>query len=299
MTRTSSFLLTGISSLLVAAPATAASPDALYRALLNTMPTNLPSGFSSAAPTAVPQNFPGLVGEVDLVFHGGDPKARLGFFVFNDFNSASEFNRNRLPKFSHAQKLLAYPPMARCINTPNGIGYCDMWIQDKNVIMTAAASKIDGGADTLMAFGFRYLNSISVSQNTASAPMPVANPVQITACSLLTQDEVENALKQGVGSPEPDKAGGCSWRGSGGGGVTVQVFETGQNGFNNAKKRSLQSSSLPGIGDDAFGFGSLAGFVQIQLIKNGHFVGITLENPRDPSKFETAKALAQKIATRL
>jgi hypothetical protein len=150
-----------------------------------------------------------------------------------------------------------------------------------------------------MAFGFRYLNSISVSQNAASALMPVANPGEITACSLLTQEEVESALRQPVGSPEQDKAGGCSWRGSTGGGVSVQVFETGQNGFNNAKKRSLQSTSLPGIGDDAFGFVSLAGFVQIQLIKNDHFVALTLESSRDPAKLQTAKALAQKIAARL
>jgi hypothetical protein len=171
-----------------------------------------------------------------------------------------------------------------------------MWIEDKNVIMTAAASKIEGGADTLMAFGFRYLNSISVSQTAGSAPVPVVNPGEITACSLLTQEEVENALRQRVGSPEPDKAGGCSWRGLGGGAVTVQVFETGQRGFNAAKSRSIRSTPLPGIADEAFGFVSLAGFVQIQLIKNGHFVGITLESQRDPSKLETAKALATKIA---
>jgi hypothetical protein len=82
-------------------------------------------------------------------------------------------------------------------------------------------------------------------------------------------------------------------------GVSIQVFETEQNGFNNAKRRSLQSTPLPGIADEAFGFVSLAGFVPIQLIKNGHFVGLTLESPHDPSKLETAKALATKIAARL
>ena len=285
--------------LLVPISVNAASGDALYQALLNTTPTNLPTGFNSTTPTAVPQNFPGLVGEVDLVFHGGDPKARLGFFIFTDFNTTSEFNRKQVPPFIRGQKLLAFPPMARCMNASDGSAYCNMWIEEKNVIMTAAASKIDGGADALMAFGFRYLNSISVSQNAASALMPVANPGEITACSLLTQEEVESALRQPVGSPEQDKAGGCSWRGSTGGGVSVQVFETGQNGFNNAKKRSLQSTSLPGIGDDAFGFVSLAGFVQIQLIKNDHFVALTLESSRDPAKLQTAKALAQKIAARL
>jgi hypothetical protein len=297
MKRTTISLLAATLLLLALASASAASGDALYRALLSTTPTNLPPGFNSATPTAVPQNFPGLIGEIDLVFHGGDSKARLGFFVFNDFNTASEFNRKQVPRFTPGQKLLAYPPMARCRNASDGTAFCDMWVEDKNVIMTAAASKIDGGADVLMAFGFRYLNSIS--QNSASLASSTPKPGEITACSLLTQDEVENALRQRVRSPEPDKAGGCSWRASSGGGVSVQVFETGQNGFNNAKRRSLQSTPLPGIGDDAFGFVSLAGFVQIQLIKNGHFVGLTLESQRDPAKLEAAKSLATKIAARL
>ena len=297
MKRTTVCVTIGSLLLLVLASVNAGSGDALYQALLNTNPTNLPTGFNSATATAIPQNFQGLVGEVDLVFHGGDPKARLGFFVFNDFNAASEFNRKQVPPFIRGQKLLAFPPMARCRNASDGTAFCDMWIQDKNVIMTAAASKIEGGADVLMAFGFRYLNS--VGQNLASQPVPTPTPGGIAACSLITQEEVESALRQRVGPLERDKAGGCSWRGSGGGAVTVQAFETGQNGFNGAKKRSLQSTPLPGIADEAFGFVSLAGFVQIQLIKNGHFVALTLESSRDPSKLETAKTLATKIAARL
>jgi hypothetical protein len=270
--------------------------ETLYTRLVNTTPTNLPSGFSSATPTAVSQNFPGLIGEVDLVFHGGDPKARLVFFVFNDFNSASEFNRKHLPPFIRGQKLLAFPPMARCINAPNETGYCDMWVQDSNVIMTAAASKIDGGADALMAFGFRYLNSIS--QNAASQPAPAPKTGGIAPCSLVTQEEVESALKQRVGPPEPDKVGGCNWRGAGDG-LTVQVFDTGRAGFDAAKSHSVGTTSFTGIGDEAFGFVSLAGFVQINLIKNGRYVAITLQSQRDPSKLETAKTLARKIAGRL
>jgi hypothetical protein len=281
---------------LVAHSCTAASGDALYKALVNTTPTNLPPGFSSATPTAVPQKVQGLIGEVDLVFQGADPKARLGFFVFNDFNSASEFNRNHLPPVIRGQKLLAFPPMARCIEAPGGTGYCDMWIQDQNIIMTAAASKINGGADALMAFGFRYLNSLS--QNAVRQPVPAPKPGAIAACSLVTQQEVENALKQRVAAAEPDKAGGCNWRGSSGE-LTIQVFDTGRAGFEAAKSHSSGTTPVSNIGDEAFGFVSLAGFVQIQLIKNGHFVALTLESPRDPSKLETAKALATKIAARL
>ena len=64
-------LFTTTPFLLGLALASAGSGDALYQALLNTTPTSLPAGFNSATPTAAPQNFPGLIGEVDLVFHGG------------------------------------------------------------------------------------------------------------------------------------------------------------------------------------------------------------------------------------
>ena len=297
MKRTRISLIAATLFCLMAASIIAASGQALYQALLNTTPTNLPPGFSSAGTSKGTSQQPGLVGEVDLTFKDGDPKARLSFFVFTDFTSASEFNRNHLPKFSSNQKLLAFPPMARCLETSDRTGYCDVWIQDQNVIMTAAASKVSGGADALMTFGFKHLNSIA--QGAARQPVQTPKTGGIAACSLVTQEEVENALKQRAGSPEPDKTGGCSWRGSSGGGVSVQVFETGQNGFNNAKKRSRQSTPLPGIGDDAFDFVSLAGFVQINLIKNGHYVAVTLQSQRDPAKLETAKALAQKIAGRL
>jgi hypothetical protein len=281
----------------VAGPA-AGRAEVLYQALLKTTPANSPPGFSSATPTAVPQNFAGLIGEVDLVFQGGDPKARLGFFVFPDFNTASEFNRKHLPPLGPrvpGYKLLAYPPMARCVEIPEKGGYCDMWIQDYSVIMVASASKEDGAVE-LMGFGFKYLSS--VYENLAKQPGPAPRPGGIDACSLVTKEEVENALRQRVASPEPDKTGGCFWRGAGGG-LTVQVFGTGQAGFNAAKSHSVSTTPFSGIGDEAFGFVSLAGFVQINLIKNGHYVAITLQSQRDPAKLETAQTLARKLAGRL
>src|SRR6266853_160520 len=134
----------------------AVSPDALYQALLKAPLPAMPPGFHSAAVTPIPQKEAGLVGEVDLVFQGNDPKARLGLFVLTDFKAASEFNRKHLPPFTRGQKLLAYPPMARCIEVPGQPGYCDQWIQDFGVIMVATASKEDGATE-LMGFGFKHL----------------------------------------------------------------------------------------------------------------------------------------------
>jgi hypothetical protein len=290
--------LTVTQFLAMAASAGAVSQDALYQALLKAPLPTTTSRFTSAQATPVPQKVEGLVGEVDVVFQGNDPKARIGLFVFADRNAASEFNHKQMPPLRPGvpgYKLLAYPPLARCVEIPEKGGYCDMWIQDYSVIMVASASKEDDAAE-LMGFGFKYLSS--VYGNLAQQPAPPPKPGGISACSLVTQDEVESAMRQRMASPEPDKVGGCNWRGSGDG-LTVQVFDTGQAGFNAARSHSVGTMTFPGIGDDAFGFVSLAGFVQINLIKNGHYVAITLQSQRDPSKLETAKTLAQKIAGRL
>ena len=268
----------------VITPANTVSQNDLYQALLRAPRPATPSGFGSAAATPVPQKIEGLIGEVDLLFQG-NPRARLGLFVFADRSAASEFNRKQLPPLERGvpgYKLLAYPPMARCVEIPEKGGYCDMWIQDYSVIMVASASKEDAAAD-LMGFGFKYLSSVYGNLARQAAPAP--KPGGITPCSLVTQEEVESALKQRVGPPEPDKVGGCNWRGAGDG-LTVQVFDTGRAGFDAAKSHSVSTTSFSGIGDEAFGFVSLAGFVQLNLIKNGHYVAITLQSQRDPAKLE-------------
>jgi hypothetical protein len=274
----------------------AVSPEALYQALLKAPLPTTPPGFSSAAATPVPQKVAGLVGEVDLVFQGNDPKARLGLFVFTDFNAASEFNRKHLPPAIPGQKRLAYPPLARCVEIPGQGGYCDQWIEDFGVIMVATASKMDAAAE-LMGFGFKHLSS--VYESLARQPAPPPRPGGTDPCSLVTKEDVETALRGPVRAPEPDKVGGCFWQGAAGDGLSVQVFDTGQTGFNAAKSHSVGTMAFPGIGDEAFGFVSLAGFVQINLIKNGRYVAITLQSQRDPAKLETAKTLARKIAGRL
>jgi hypothetical protein len=139
----------------------------------------------------------------------------------------------------------------------------------------------------------QYLNSLSRGAARQSVPAAKAG-----GAAAITQQEVESALKQRVAAWEADKAGGCNWRGSAGE-LTIQVFDPGRAGFEAAKSHSPGTTPFSNIGDEAFGSVSLAGFVQIQLIKNGHFVALTLDSPRDPSKLETAKGLARKISGRL
>jgi len=276
----------------------AMSPDALYRTLLKAEFTNLPAGFSKPALTAIEFNeqTQGPVGGVEATFSAAN-KTGIVYLVFSDFNSASEYNRKHLPPTIPNQKLLAYPPMARCAPTPNNTGYCDLWIEQYNVIMIAAAPQPDT-TSTLMGIGFKHL--ASVAENPPSENTPPSKPSSSGSCSLLTKQEVESALHQSTRNPEPNATGGCFFGAtSSGDGVTIESPGTGKSGFDAVKSRMSAATSLSGIGDQAFAFSSLAGFVQINLIKNNKYVTMIYQNQRDSARMETAKSLAKLIASRL
>jgi len=276
------------------------APDPLYQALLGVHFTNLPAGLTaadvSAARLTEQAKEAGITGEVDIRFKGDDSKAKCAYFVFKDFDAASEFNRKFLPKVIPGQKLLAYPPFARCVESPGAGGYCDMWVQDEGVILSCTAAKVDNDAATLMSLGFKNLSTVyeNLSRQASAPPSPKA----VGTCSLLTHEEIQSALNEQVSEPEPDRVGGCSWRGRGEDALTIQENNTGRSGFDNAKARSAGTQAISGIGDEAFGFVSLAGFVQIQFIHHNRFIAFTLQSS-NPSKFEIAKSLAAKIASRL
>ena len=130
------------------------SGQKLYETLLKANLTNLPTNYST--PTISPVTFneqnKGPLGGVQVEFPTNDVKTGIVYLVFEDRNETSEYNRKHLPPQIPGEKLLAYPPMARCALTPNGAGYCDMWIQDYNVIMVAAASNMDAASE-LMSVG--------------------------------------------------------------------------------------------------------------------------------------------------
>jgi hypothetical protein len=238
----------------------------------------------------------GLIGQLEVSFQGNDPKAKMGYFLFSDFTAASDFNRKYLPPMIPGQKLLAYPPMARCADVPNIGGYCDMWIQDDSVILSTVASQMDV-ASALIAAGFKQWSAIH--NRIASQPPPPVKPGGLDACSLITIDEAQSALHQQTQRPEADRVGGCNWRTNSGDDITVQLPGTGRQGFDASKAHTSGTTPLPGIGDDAFFFASLAGFIQIDFIRNGHYAVLIYQCERDPDKLGTAKTLAAKIASRL
>jgi hypothetical protein len=290
-------VVTALILLSFAIPVLAVSPQDLYRELLNSKFQQLPGGFQSANVKAVPvHSGSGLIGEVDVILQETEPQTGFAYFVFSDFNTASEFNRSKLPPTLPGQTLLAYPPMARCADLPNGVGYCDIWVQDENVILATRAAKVSGGAADLMSVAFKNLTSIYERLNAQGHAAPA--PTVTGSCALLSADEVANALHQQA-NPEADRIGGCNWVTNSADTITIQVPENGGSGYDNAKSRKSGITEISGIGDSAFGFTSLAGFVEIDFVKKDHYIVLIYANQRDSNREQTAKQLAAKIAARL
>jgi hypothetical protein len=118
-------------------------------------------------------------------------------------------------------------------------------------------------------------------------------------CSLLTAQEIGAALNEQIGPPQAIQTGGCIWRGGGTDSVTIEAPGTGRPGFDNAKSRTSPAVALSGIGDAAFSFTSLAGFVQVSLVKGGTFLTVLVQTNGGKGAPAAAKSLSAKIASRL
>jgi hypothetical protein len=118
-------------------------------------------------------------------------------------------------------------------------------------------------------------------------------------CSLLTTQEVGAALHEQIGPPQAIQTGGCIWRGSGTDSVTLEAPGTGRPGFDNAKSRMPAAVSLAGVGDAAFAFTSLAGFVEVGLVKRGTFLTVLVQTGGGKGAQAAASSLSAKIAGRL
>jgi hypothetical protein len=285
--------------------AASVTPASLYEALLRTPFGLLPGGFAnpivSSMPLTASDRNNGIIGGAQVTFRGPDPQAKLAFVVLSDYAAASNFNHQYLANVLPNQKLLAYPPMARCADVPGRGGRCDMWLQTDNAIIVATAARVDGDAAILMRIGYDHLRAAANSAAAVPAQPPVSAGTP-DACALVTASEAALALNGArVGGPQRDQVGGCSWPSLSvpGDGLTVQVIGTGRAGFDAAKKRTSGAVALPGVGDDAFVFVSQAGFVQVGIVKHGRYVSFSLQSQRDAMRLDKAKTLAASIAARL
>jgi hypothetical protein len=276
--------------------------EALYDGLLKANVGNPPAGFSSPTIAAVDispiERDAGMIGAVQVTFSENGRQALVRYYVFRESGAAITYNNQHLGLAGHVGKLLLYPPFADCLDRGDG-GYCDMLAQADTVIMTAQASQVDGAAAPLLGFGYQHLNDVSSALASIVPPPPIVGGAD--PCALATKAEIEAALDGPAGPPQADRAGGCHWGSMrvAGDGVTVQSKEGGGSSFNFDRGRMSSATPLPGIGDDAFAFVSLAGFVQLNLLRNEHHVVIILQAQRDAARLEKAKKLAAEIAGRL
>ena len=119
-------------------------------------------------------------------------------------------------------------------------------------------------------------------------------------CSLIDPSAIEAALGGPATRAPGGTVNGCAWRSAlvAGDGVTIQVDDGGQEKFAFDRGR-LTTVALPGVGEDAFAFSSVAGFVQLGLLKHGTYVTMVLQLQNDSNRLERAKALAERIAGRM
>jgi len=273
--------------------------DNLYRSLLRTPLENVPPGRSvniAAVPLGADAAGTGLVGIVSITFPGGDPRAQITYYVFDSAGNAVAYDNQHLSMPPHTGKLLAYPPMAHCADTPNG-GYCDLIVEGSGVVITTAASApMDRASVPMMGLAFQHLNRV------LSEPAPVPAPPVVgglSACDLVDPADVEAAVGAATSPPKADQIGGCSWMSQRGGGLSIQPQEGGRSKFEFDRRRTQGAILIPDIGDAAFGFQSLAGFVQINLLKGDRYVVIILQGEGPNYRLRAATALAAKVAARL
>jgi len=139
---------------------------------------------------------------------------------------------------------------------------------------------------------FIMLALVTIASQTLVAAAP-------NICSLLTVQEIGAALHEQIQPPQSIQTGGCIWRGNGTDSVTIEAPDTGRPGFDNAKVRTSPVVSLTGIGDAAFAFTSLAGFVEVGLVKGNTFLTMIVQTSGGKGVQAAATSLAAKIANRL
>jgi hypothetical protein len=84
-----------------------------------------------------------------------------------------------------------------------------------------------------------------------------------------------------------------------GDGVSLQLIDGGCSKFDFDHSRLGSVTTLNDIGDEAFEFVSLAGFVQVYVLKGNQYLAITLTNRRDPNARYSANEIARQIADRI
>jgi hypothetical protein len=145
-----------------------------------------------------------------------------------------------------------------------------------------------------------------IGQAGPSAPQ-AATPAERGAashggpCALLTASEAAAAMRSSVLHAREDSMETCFYgsQSAAGDGVSLQLIDGGCSKFDFDHSRLGSATTLNDIGDEAFEFVSLAGFVQVYVLKGNQYLAITLTNRRDPNARYSANEIARQIADRI
>jgi hypothetical protein len=274
------------------------SGDQLYQGLLHVPLENVPSSQPvkiADFPLPADAKSAGAIGAVRITFPAGDPRAQITYYVFDNSGNAITYNNRHLGLPPRTGKSLAYPPMAQCDNIASG-GYCDMIVQDNaTVITTSTSAPTDQGSGPMIALAFQHLTRVL---NVSYRPPPAPVVGGVSPCGLATPAEIATAIGAPAGNPQTDRIGGCSWM-SARGGVSVQPKDGGRQQFDFDRRRTQGAQPVDGIGDAAFAFQSLAGFVQINILKGNRYVVMILQSQAPGDHMQAARSLAASIAARM
>ena len=142
--------------------------DDLYKAVLTTTPTDLPSGISVVTMKSITDidndaKAAGLTNEVEIKLAGGDDKTFVNYYFFSSSDAAAAWDKQYFGD-SHPGKELPSPTGAQCSNFANGTGYCDFVAPDLAVLITSRGPATT--AERLMKSAYDNLMAVAKKQSS-------------------------------------------------------------------------------------------------------------------------------------
>ena len=196
--------------------------------------------------------------------------------------------------------MLPYLPAAVCRDDSDG-AICET-TEDKILIVTFS-SKLEGGATSLLSMSVENLKSVL---NSLESPQPIARheavsdfPAIPQPCSILTADDVQTALGRPIRGSRHNSDNDCLYESKPGESAMIQLFDDGIERLNHDRTQMRGTVNITGVGDDAFAFVSVAGFVQISFVKGSQYAVLVFSQQGNPNLLETGKELAKKVAARM
>jgi hypothetical protein len=301
------------------AHASADNASGVYKALLKSKPGTVPRGFSSASVKPLGLNADdsrnGMIGAVEVDFTGAPAAAQIRYAVFAQASDAARystvFSQNLTAR--GAQRIFfPYFPEAECAasgqNQVCAVAAGNVFVVAvSRGIVSANTPEHQGlqgdSAGNVGRIAMAYLQSARSMAGKVASPAALSRPPGSTPdpCAILTRTDATAAIGSQVLNPRRDTTGTCSYGSqvSPGESVSVQLLDGGHGKFDFDRVHMSGVASLSGVGDAAFEFVSVAGFVQVYALSGNQYFMVTLFKQSDPNLRRTTANLARVIATRI